>query len=302
MNYPLEASGKRKIADPRLFDVQDEKEWENVYEEIMDEKYKKNTRNFSKKIVGKKTHKPKIYLIPRQRGGSSYKQIKLQDGQAENLQFCPISKGFSMQDVSSFTIGPVVGEGLCLVNSAFSKIICVGHIEGGGKVDIKRKNFWKRAKKPKKEIDIIDENNISVDGFIFNTIDWLKNNENLWLDEWDKWSKTVALCSKGDFHWNNSEIIGYRHKNNYLDFVRWKKECYIKPSYDLLPKTDVYKFLEKLLAVDKVSIGLVHPMAMTNTEIKPITKEYIQDLFDSACEMCCQPYVVAGKLLNVKVD
>lgn len=81
-----------------------------------------------------------IYFIPRERGGPSYKSVPLEGVINDDVQYCPISKGYPMQDVSSFTLGPIVGEGLCLVNSAFSKSICIMHIEGGGKVDLKRKN------------------------------------------------------------------------------------------------------------------------------------------------------------------
>ena len=32
----------------------------------------------------------------------------------------------------------------------------------------------------------------------------------------------------------------------YIDFVTWKKECYIKPSYGLLPQTAVFQFLQQM--------------------------------------------------------
>lgn len=45
-----------------------------------------------------------------------------------------------MQGVSSFSLGPVVGEGLVVVNAAFSKVIYLQHLIGGI-VNYKRKNF-----------------------------------------------------------------------------------------------------------------------------------------------------------------
>ena len=100
-----------------------EEYWENLYNvKYNGNKYAKNTKNFSKIVYGKQVEKPNIYIIPRQRGGPSYKNVQLEYDNAEDIQFCPVSKGFSMQDVSSFTLGPVVGHGLNVVNCAFSKI------------------------------------------------------------------------------------------------------------------------------------------------------------------------------------
>src|SRR5688572_22832339 len=46
-------SGNRKIGDFSIFNTQDEKLWEDMYDLIMNVKYKKNKRNFSKKLQGK---------------------------------------------------------------------------------------------------------------------------------------------------------------------------------------------------------------------------------------------------------
>lgn len=40
---------------------------------------------------------------------------------------------------------------------------------------------------------------------------------------------------------------------------------------------------------------------MAHYRKEPLTKEFIENLFNSPEIMCCQPYVVAGKLLGVKV-
>src|SRR5438132_13889724 len=184
---PLQASKNRKVADPSLFLSSDPHKWEQAYQQVMDKKYAKGTRNYSKKIVvppwlpwqGKGD--PPVYIIPRQRGGPSYKKHLLEGAQASDLQYCLISKGFPMQDLSSFTLGPIVGEGLCLVNSAFSKSICVEHIEGGGRCDLSHKNFWRRASKPDRKISLINEKQMLVDGQVVDIKTWLKDNEKLWL-------------------------------------------------------------------------------------------------------------------------
>ena len=76
-------------------------------------------------LQGKLVESSNIYVIPRQRGGSSYKDVELEFDDANDIQICPISKSYSMQDVSSFTLGPVIWHGLNIVNSAFSKYISI---------------------------------------------------------------------------------------------------------------------------------------------------------------------------------
>ena len=108
----------------------------------------------------------------------------------------------------------------------------------------------------------------------------------------------------GIFHWNDdSERICYYHNGKVIDFVTWKKECYIKPAYELLGRDDnkVMTFLKYLFNEKKVSLGLVHPKGRSEHAEKALTKEFIKKLFDSKFDMCCMPYVVAGFLLGVKV-
>ncbi len=220
-----------------------------------------------------------------------------------------------MQDVSSFTLGPVVGEGLCVVNAAFSKSICIFHIEGGGKVDLKRKRFWARSKKPLRRINLYvsaEETTragqliLEIDDELHDAFEWLENNKDVWFEEFDKWRKCVALCSTGDFHWCNigtgdrGTTIGYYVDEEIVDFVTWKKKAYIAPAYELIPKTPVYTFLMEVWDRKKIPLGLVHPKARGDAE-EPITTKYIRDMYDSDEEMCCMPYVVAGFLLGVKI-
>lgn len=299
------ACSDRIIGDLNIFkeskDSKDD-EWEKMYQQIMNPKYKKNTRNFNRVIHGKRTENPKIFLIPRIRGGPSYKEAKLEDCKNEDLQYCLISKGYPMQDVSSFTLGPIPEEGLCLVNAAFSKCISIMHIEGNGKLNLKRKNYWQKSRKPIRKIEIIDSEKMTVDQKEVNIKEWLEQNKDLWYDEWEKWRQHIALTNIGDFHWtNNNEVVGYWYKNKYINFVEWKKECYIKPAYDLIPKTEVYKFLEALYKQGKISLGLVHPKAAEGLE-KAITSEYISEMYNSKTIMCCMPYCVAGFLLDVKIE
>ena len=54
-----DASSKRIVADLDIFASNStgevlEEEWENLYQSTMEQKYRKNTRNFSKTIEGKK--------------------------------------------------------------------------------------------------------------------------------------------------------------------------------------------------------------------------------------------------------
>jgi len=165
---------------------------------------------------------------------------------------------------------------------------------------LKSANFWKKSRRSN-GIEIVDANHIRVNGNLHQTITWLQQNEAIWCPEWIKWSKHVALCSRGSFSWDHDDIIGYRHHEMYLSFVEWKKECYIKPSYELLPQTREYQFLELVWKTHHRPLGLVHPKAMSETAETPITRALIRELYDSPDIMCCQPYVIAGRLLNVPV-
>lgn len=298
-------AGGRQIGDLSLFQTNDIQRWEAEYQRIMDPKYAKNTRNFNSTLTGNLwNHEgdPPIFLIPRVRAGPSYKSIPLNGVSSDDVVYMSISKGYHGQDVSSFTLGPVVGEGLCLVNSAFSKSIAIMHIEGGGTVDYGRKNFWKRSKTPHRVISFIDDDHITVDGQIYDTKDWLRNNEHLWLDEWELWRRSVALSSLGGFDWvKDSPCIAYRYANRYIGFVEWKKECYIRPSYELLPDTRVFQYLWTIWHDYQRPLGLVHPKAISAEPEIPITRQYLRELYDSNVEMVCQPYVVAGRLLNVEI-
>lgn len=298
----LEASSKRKVHPDTIWNDPNPSTWEAAYERTMDPKYKKNTRNFSTIHHGG-PDQGQIYIVPRVRAGPSYKEVQLSGVDMDQVVYCPISKGFPMQNVSSFTLGPFPGEGLCLVNAAFSKQILVGHIEGGGILDLKRKNFWKRAKNPLRKIEAITgEPDMKVDGVIVNKLEWLRNNEHLWLEEWEKWRKAIALCSLGDFHWNKDmgAVIGYANQRDmvpkYQGFVEWKINCYVNPSWGLLGTTDVIQHLLHLRRLH-IPLALVHPMGYKGEAEKPLTKEELTQLFYSSNIMACQPYVVAAYLL-----
>nr|QBK92974.1 MAG: uncharacterized protein LCPAC403_01080 [Pithovirus LCPAC403] len=301
LGEPTTASTNRIIANLALFDSNDPLLWEQAYKETMEKKYAKGTRKFSRKIYGKPYQDPQIFLIPRVRGGPSYKHYDLKNADPGDLQYCPISKGYPQQNVSSFTLGPYPGEGLCLVNSAFSKIICIMHIEGGGKIDFKRKCFWRPARKPHRNMEIVNDSTMKVDGIEVDIQTWLKNHESSWLKEWTGWSQSIALTSRGGFNWDNgSDVVMYKAKGKYIKFQEWKMECYVKPSFKLLPKTDVFQFLHDVYHNKKISVGLVHPMARRDGKIQPMTKEYLKDLLISDQNMICQPYVIAAKLMNIE--
>lgn len=284
-----------------LFDNLDGDLWEEEYSTIMNKKYAKGTRHYSTHVecnLYKGEGTPPLFIVPRVRGGPSYKTIPLEGVTPDEVYYALISKGFPMQDLSSFTIGPIVGEGLCLVNAAFSCCIGIMHIEGGGQLDLKRKNFWRRARNPERKIEILNDNSILVNGKKHSIIKWLSSHEDLWLEQWDLWRKHVAMASTGSFHWCEN-TLAYRHHDKYLDFVTWKRECYIQPSYKLLPKTDAYKFLRKVWHGGK-ALGLVHPKGISEHPEQRITKEFITELYNSPTEMCCQPFVIAGLLLGAQ--
>ena len=210
----VKISGNRQIGNFTLFDTTDSQLWEAEYRRVMNQKYAKGTRNFSTSLTGNSwtgAGQPPIFLVPRVRGGASYKSVQLQGVTSDDVAYCPISKGFSMQDVSSFTLGPIVGEGLCLVNSAFSKSICIMHIEGGGRLDLSRKNFWRRSRTPQRIIQLVNDAHMSVDGQIFIIHEWLSANEHVWIDQWELWRKSIALSSMGDFHWTT--LVHYKLNN-----------------------------------------------------------------------------------------
>lgn len=95
-------------------------------------------------------------------------------------------------------------------------------------------------------------------------------------------------------------VIAYYYAGNYIDFVTWKKECYIGPGYELISQTHVFKFLEELYS-KCIPIGLVHPKGMSLEAELPITKENIRYLYDSEDTIACMPYVVAGLLFSVPI-
>ena len=310
---------KTRVGNISLFELYDIPEyreeikelWEREYELIMDPKYKKGTRNYTKHkgIVPRYFVDPPIFVVPRERGGASYKSVPLMMNKEQinsnDVIYCAVSKGYGMQDVSSFTLGPVVGEGLCIVNAAFSKVICIFHLEGNGYLDTSRKNYWRQSKTPKYKIRIIEEYDgekgiIEVDRKKYNTKDWLKDNEKEWKANWEEWRKHVALCSLGWFHWDNDEIpVAFGYKNEYIGFVEWKKKCYIQPAYDLLEDNSVFLYLKGLR--DKgCALALVHPMGRKSRE-RNITKDTIRQLYDDKYTMSCLPYCVAGKLLGIDI-
>jgi len=286
--------------------------WEKIYnEKYKGNKYKKNTKNFSKIITGKSCEKPNIYIIPRQRGGPSYKDVELEYDNAEDIQFCPVSKGFSMQDVSSFTLGPVVNHGLNVVNSAFSKCIAIKHIDGSGLYSETNKKFWKKKKgKANRIIVNISDDDMLVNGVTFNKIDWLEKNKDLWFENWKKWHDAIRLNANGNFNWcDDSETIIFCNcidkpgVNIYMNFVNWKKSCYIAPAYKLFGENNkVIDFLKYLYCEQKISLGLVHPKGRDSHKENAITPGFIKYLYESPYEMACMPYVVAGYLLNVSIN
>ena len=182
----VKAAGGMMVGDITLFDSKLEgKEleelWEAEYKRVMNKKYAKGGRNFTR-LKGKKELKkeygsnPPIFLIPRQRGGPSYKDVDLEGAEVEDVIFCAISKGYGMQDVSSFSLGPIPNEGLCVVNAAFSKGIYAFHIEGGGVLDYNRKTFWKKSKKPLRKVRILQEDGkVEIDGEKHSSEKWLND-------------------------------------------------------------------------------------------------------------------------------
>jgi hypothetical protein len=317
------AAGNTLVGDTTLFDAAEEgKEltalWEAEYERIVSAKYKKGRRFFSSKLlkeektspVGEADEDPLIYVVPRVRG-EAYKSVRLATEDGEPLEDIPtrlkyreVSKGYGGQDASSFTLGPVVGEGLVLVNAAFSKQICVMHLEGGGVLDLSRKSFWRRAKKPERSVLLAPDGEdgmerFSVNGRLVSLRRWLRDNEHLWLEQWERWRRAIAMCSVGSFHWDGgSPVVSYRHQGRYLSSLEWKKECYIAPALELLSDNRVVKHLAKLRERGW-SLGLAHPMGVNGPAEMPVTREAVRAMYDDPFEHICLPFCLAGALLGV---
>jgi hypothetical protein len=290
------------VGNIHTFHTRDAALWETEYAATIDRKYAKRTRHFNTTIQGVPYHgdgTPPIFIIPRVRG-ASYKAVPLEGVTADEVLYAPISKGFPMQDVSSWSLGPIVGSGLCLVNAAFSKCVDIMHIEGGGVLDTRRKNFWRRARQPTHNVQLLNDEYMLIDNEKVGILEWLQANEAKWLEPWNEWRKHVAMASKGSFHWSPN-TIAYHNGEHYLDFVSWKKSCYIAPSYELLPTTPVYRFLLSAWKEHRKVLGLVHPKGMSPHPEREITKQQIEELYNSPTEMTCQPFVVAGLLLGAKI-
>ena len=114
----LSASRGRLVADPSLFQSNDPHQWELAYRQVMNGKYAKGTRHYSQQLVGRPcpgSDPSPIYVIPRQRGGPQLQKFTSGGGvQASDVQYTLISKGFGMQDLSSFTFAPHCGRGSML--------------------------------------------------------------------------------------------------------------------------------------------------------------------------------------------
>jgi hypothetical protein len=285
--------------------------WEAEYARVMDQKYAKGTRGFSTALLRGEPERsfgadPPLYVVPRERGGPSYKSVPLVDRHgarvaSEHVAYVQVSKGFGGQDASSFTLGPVIGEGLCVVNAAFSKQVCACHVEGGGRVDLKRKGFWRPPSRSEREREVVRVSNeaMLVDGELVDTHAWLAEHEELWLDEWERWRRSVALCSVGSFGWGDClEPLAYRASSGeYLGFVEWKLRCYVAPAYELLPQTRPYAYIVQLRAKGW-AVGLVHPMGVSGDAERPLTRDSVRALYDDPREHACMPYVLAGLLLG----
>jgi hypothetical protein len=235
--------------------------------------------------------------------------VTLEHDQAEHIQFCPISKGFSMQDVSSFTLGPVVGHSLNIVNNAFSKCIAIQHIDGSGTFTIENKKFWKKNRKgPVRDIINASSKSMIVDGEIVNKKVWLETHLDLWYDQWKLWHDAIRLSPHGSFQWTTTEPILYCNcidkpgKRVYMNFVEWKKSSYIAPAYKLFEQNNpVIEFLKQVYFEKKVSIGLVHPKGRDAYMEKALTPDLITRMYNDPDNMACMPYVVSGYLLQVPV-
>lgn len=111
----VKISGKRQIGNFTVFDSTNPQLWEAEYQRIMNRKYAKGSRSFSTEIVGNSWSgegKPHIFLVPRVRGGPSYKSIPLQGVTSDDVVYCPISKGFFDARCFKLHTGSNCGRGL----------------------------------------------------------------------------------------------------------------------------------------------------------------------------------------------
>lgn len=125
---------------------------------------------------------------------------------------------------------------------------------------------------------------MSVDGLVVNKKKWLEKNKVLVVRRIEKIARFDQNVSfpLGNFNWFNN-CVDDPDNNIYMDFVTWKKTCYIIPSYKLFNKKDnkVINFLKLLYKKKKISIGLVHPKGKLDKKEKGTTSKYIKFLYDS---------------------
>ena len=262
--------------------------------------FQKTSRNFSRKIMGRRMDDPPIFVISRRRG-HSYKAIPLAGLSSQDVFYAPVSSGFSMQDASSYIMGPVVGEGLNLTNAAYSKIITVMHIQGGGRVDYRSKSFGKPGKAIR-EVQVTSPTTMLVDGSEVLIKTWLESNKALWFEEWNLWARSIAMCSRAEYRWGNQSVrVGYWLNDQCVDFLHWKIECILKPSYRLLEESKSARFLKEVRAEGRTYCLGPSFGAMTALGA-PITVDLIKTLYQSSHSICGSAYVLAGYLLDVPID
>jgi hypothetical protein len=321
MNRPEKKAKKEPLsfldqgAQKKLLASNNMQVWEEAYQKCVPFKYSKS-RYSPKKVDASEDKKeipaPRVYVIPRIRT-QSYK-IPLEGvDDPTTIVYCPISKGYGMQGLSTFSLGPSCDPKnpfLVLVNGAYSKVIAVEHLEGKGCFDLKRKNFWKRARKPLFTIEMEGFDKIRVNQKLFDLSSWLNDNRQLWYPEWSKWSKHVTFYGEGSFHWSKTPTVTYCNPYlqedlqedskalQFIDFATWKQQYYIQPGLQLMESRWEWKYLVSLLKSGRV-IALTHPEGHAFPPQQPLQLSLLQELIDSKEDFCTMPYVVAFKLSSL---
>ena len=289
-----------KIADVNLFDISNKNIWMEAYRLVQNNRLKPGYYNYSRKLIGTPNQQfPTVHVVKRVRGGESYKNIKLKDIDgnpinANDIFWVPVSKGYSFSDLSPYVIGPIPSHGINILNATCSKVILSCHLNG--KFDLSRNNFWKK-------------NNHAHDEGAYNIESLLEND--VWYNEWKKWSDHVALCGESSSHWTDDmgKIIAYvkvkpdNVEDLGLDSFFYNKEDYHRNTYEnwlieSWENIEAFKYLYKRFNIDKIHIALVHPVVSDAHDMSiPITISYMNQWISNN-NLMNDPMLLAMKLIK----
>lgn len=288
-----------KMAVPYVLYTKDEQIWKDTYNKVQADKYKPGYKKYSKDLKKYSPQKsPEIYIVQRIRGGPSYKEQLNDIPNSEQFYYVEASKGYRFSDLSPYVAGPVIGKGINVLNTAFSGLISVQHIEGGT-VDLSKKYYWSNDKK--RDVELLENNMMLIDGILYNRYEWLESNTELWYDNWQEWNESIRLSGEPSFKWlSTSDTVTWCLEDDsgnrkYYDYNEYMAETYGKYLNEYWDTSDTYHFVRKLLIEKRFTIVIVHPIVTWHDPEQPITIDYINDRIDEG-HMMNGPFVLAHKL------